>query len=262
LFIYLRIYKAVTPSLRFKKTLDKRFLSNSKFRNISRKLLKSSGRNSSGKITVRHHGAGLQNFLFNIDFKRRSTKRLAFCTSLNYTKYRTCLFALIKYSNGIFSYILAPQGFRPGVFTRTCQYHRLYYNGYKVGYSVFLRYISINSIIFNIELEPKKGGKYIRAAGTYGLIVRTSPDKKLVFVKLPTTKLAILTEYCLVSLGKCSNKFHYKVVVGKAGLNRIKGVRPTVRGVAMNPVDHPHGGRTKTNSPEVTPWGKIAKFNK
>jgi len=83
--------------------------------------------------------------------------------------------------------------------------------------------------------------------------MRKTQNKDLIFIKLPTSKLIILTEFCLVTLGKSSNKFHYKTVVGKAGLNRKKGIRPTVRGVAMNPVDHPHGGRTKTNSPEVTP---------
>jgi large subunit ribosomal protein L2 len=233
--------------------MEKRLLSNSKFRHICKKMTKVSGRSNIGKITVRHRGGGKAGFVFNLDYTRRFTKKKAMCVSLNYNKYRTGLVGLIKYSNGIFSYILAPQGFKPGVFTRTCQFHKLYYNGYKTGYCVFLRYLVVNSIFFNIELEPGKGGKYIRSAGNYGVIVRKSYDGEMTFVKLPTSKLIILTPFCLVTLGKSSNRFHYKTVVGKAGLNRIKSIRPTVRGVAMNPVDHPHGGRTKTNSPEVTP---------
>jgi len=226
------------------------------------KAKNNSGRNNTGSITVRHRGSGKKAIHLNVDFKRRDVNKIGACVRIVYSSKKTALLGLIKYSNGAFSYILVPQGIKIWSQVRTCQYHKLYYGGYKVGYSVFLRYIGINSIVFNIEPEPNVGGKYIRSAGTYGIIMRKTQNKDLIFIKLPTSKLIILTEFCLVTLGKSSNKFHYKTVVGKAGLNRKKGIRPTVRGVAMNPVDHPHGGRTKTNSPEVTPWGKIAKFNR
>jgi len=237
-------------------------LYNTKNKYLCHKLHSNAGRNNTGTITVRHRGSGKKTIYLNVDYSRRLLNTLGVCIRVVYNGKKTALIGLIKYSNGAFSYILLPQGMKIWYFVRSCQYHKLYYGGYKVGYAVFLRYIGINSIIFNIEPEPNAGGKYIRAAGTYGIIMRKTPKKDFIFIKLPTSKLIVLTEFCLVTLGKSSNKFHYKSVTGKAGLNRKKGIRPTVRGVAMNPVDHPHGGRTKTNSPEVTPWGKIAKFNR
>ena len=122
-----------------------------------------------------------------------------------------------------------------------------------------MKVLPIETIFFNLELKPALGGKYARSAGTYCTVIKEDEDKKLHTIKLPTGNTVIVSSYCLVTLGKASNPLHYKNCPGKAGFNYKKGIRPTVRGVAMNPVDHPHGGRTKTSSPEVTPWGKIAK---
>ena len=184
---------------------------------------------------------------------------MAVCINFTYDINRSVHIALIRYANGIYSYILAPQGLFYGDIVRNCQHDMIYCNGYKLGYATFLINLPLNSVFFNIELEPTKGAQYARSAGTYCVIVRQDKEKNLHTVKLPTGVFIILSSYCLVTLGKASNPQHNKEIVGKAGLTRHKGFRPTVRGVAMNPVDHPHGGRTKTSSPEVTPWGKIAK---
>jgi large subunit ribosomal protein L2 len=116
-------------------------------------------------------------------------------------------------------------------------------------------------IFFNLELQSNTGGKYSRAAGTFCKLISINLDKNYAKVMLPTGKIKIVSIYCLVSLGRASNIFYKNQFFSKAGYNRNLGIRPSVRGVAMNPVDHPHGGRTKTNSPEVTPWGKVTKKN-
>jgi len=125
-----------------------------------------------------------------------------------------------------------------------------------------LKELPLESIFFNLELKIGKGAQYSRSAGMYCTILKEEDDKNLHVIKLPTGTLIKVFSLCVVTLGKSSNPLHYKSVIGKAGFNSKRGIRPTVRGVAMNPVDHPHGGRTKTSSPEVTPWGKIAKHNR
>lgn len=174
----------------------------------------------------------------------------------------TCHLALIKYSNGVLSYILAPQGLFYGDFVLSTQNDVLYTRDYEIGFAVFLFHLPVTTIFFNIKVDKARRSFYARAAGTYCTIFKEDEEKSVHHIKLPTTKVIIVSSYSLVTLGKASNPKHKKEVIGKAGLNRLKGIRPTVRGVAMNPVDHPHGGRTKTSSPEVTPWGKIAKRSK
>jgi large subunit ribosomal protein L2 len=118
---------------------------------------------------------------------------------------------------------------------------------------VLLKYLNYNVIFFNLELQPNTGGKYARSAGTFCKLISINLEKNFAKVVLPTGKIKIISIYCLVSLGRASNIFYKNQFISKAGYNRNLGIRPSVRGVAMNPVDHPHGGRTKTNSPEVTP---------
>lgn len=133
---------------------------------------------------------------------------------------------------------------------------------YKPGCSVILRYLNYRSIFFNIEIDPLFGGKYSRAAGTYCKILSLNYDKNNVKIVLPTGTIKLLSMFNLVTVGKASNHQNMLQFFTKAGYFRKLGYRPSVRGVAMNPVDNPHGGRTKTNSPEVTPWGRIAKHGK
>jgi large subunit ribosomal protein L2 len=132
----------------------------------------------------------------------------------------------------------------------------------KICCSVILKYLSYSSIFFNIELFENTGGKYSRSAGTFCTLLNLNFEKNLAKIILPTGKIKTISIYCFVTLGRASNISHKLEFFTKAGFYRNKGFKSNVRGVAMNPVDHPHGGRTKTSSPEFTPWGKIAKKNK
>lgn len=133
---------------------------------------------------------------------------------------------------------------------------------YKSGCNVILRYLNYKFIFFNIEIDEPYGGKYCKAGGTYSKIISLNYDRNLVKVVLPTGSIKILSMFNMVTIGRASNNENFKQFFTKAGYMRKLNYRPNVRGVAMNPVDNPHGGRTKTNSPEVTPWGNIAKKGK
>lgn len=172
---------------------------------------------------------------------------------------KSCLIALVKFATGSYSYILSPFGLNPGFFVKTVFKPINFSVAYKLGYLLLLKYLNPNDIVFNLEVSLLKGGKYCRAGGTYAEVLVIDEFTNLVLVKLPTGHKIWVDAYCTAVLGRASNVFNSLVVLGKAGLGRNINLRPRVRGVAMNPVDHPHGGRTKTNSPEVTPWGKIAK---
>jgi large subunit ribosomal protein L2 len=239
------------------------FLSTTKKLNFFTRLQKEiAGRNKTGQIVVRHRGGGLKQKLIQVDYQRWCTTKWGTCINLIPTTKRKALLMLIKYSNGMFVYNLAPFGMLPGYFVRNCQYNAGIFYEYTLGSAVFLLNAPLNALFYNIELTPKTKALYARAAGTYCTITRFFKEKEIHVIKLPTGKEITLSSYCIVTLGKVSNPIAYKMIVGKAGLNRTFNIRPTVRGVAMNPVDHPHGGRTKTNVPEVTPWGKIAKKGK
>jgi large subunit ribosomal protein L2 len=128
--------------------------------------------------------------------------------------------------------------------------------------NVLLKYVDYTSVFFNVELSPGIGGKYARSAGTFCRLLSVNLDKDVIKFSLPSGEVKIVSQYCMVTLGRSSNTQHFKEFFVKAGYYRNLGFKPKVRGVAMNPIDHPHGGRTKTNSPELTPWGKVAKLNK
>lgn len=163
------------------------------------------------------------------------------------------MLALIKYSNGVFSYVLSSHGFKPGDYIYTSIRPIKFSLKYNTNCSVLLKYLNYNVIFYNLELKPQFGGKYARSAGTFCKLISQNVEKNFAKIMLPTNKIKIVSLYCLVSLGRASNIFYKNQVLSKAGYNRNLGIRPTVRGVAMNPVDHPHGGRAKSNSPEVTP---------
>lgn len=133
---------------------------------------------------------------------------------------------------------------------------------YKSGCNVILRYLDYKFTFFNIEINEPFGGKYCKAGGTYSKIISLNFDKNLVKIVLPTGTLKVISMFNTVTLGRASNVENFISFFSKAGYKRLLNFRPNVRGVAMNPVDNPHGGRTKTNSPELTPWGKIAKKGK
>ena len=184
------------------------------------------------------------------------------CVHLTKDKTRTCLIALLKYSNGTFTYVLAANKMKPGFHFYSTMIPPRFSLPYNPGCNVILRYLNYKSIFFNLELETSFGGKYSRAAGTYCKIISLNFDKNIAKIILPTGSIKIVSIYNTVTLGRASNFQNIIQFFTKAGYYRNLGYRPVVRGVAMNPVDNPHGGRTKTNSPEVTPWGKIAKHGK
>ena len=133
---------------------------------------------------------------------------------------------------------------------------------YKSGCNAILRYLDYKFLFFNIEIDEPFGGKYCKAGGTYSKIISLNFDRNLVKIVLPTGSIKIVSMFNVVTIGRASNIDNLHVFITKAGYKRKMNYRPSVRGVAMNPVDNPHGGRTKTNSPELTPWGKIAKKGK
>lgn len=198
----------------------------------------------------------------NVDAIRRFTKQYAVCISIVFNNNRSTFTSLIKYASGIYSYILAPHGLFYGDLIKNSHFDGFTSKNYKIGYNVCLFFLPLNAVFFNLELKPSKGAQYSKSAGTYCTITKIESEKNLFTIKLPTGVLVTISGYCSVTLGRASNILHKKTIKGKAGFTRNLGFRPTVRGVAMNPVDHPHGGRTKTSSPEVTPWGKIAKKTK
>lgn len=260
--MFLKKYKPITNGTRHRLSLTSFNINWNKKKNLISGFKKNAGRNINGAITVRHKRRGVSYNYINIDFKRRFFINLSICHSLVKDANRSALIALIKYSNGAYSYILAPHGLLNGSSIQTLIKPEIFSTNYQIGYHVFLKNLQTRSIFCNLEITPSLGGKYARAAGTYCVLLSNDFEKNLAKIKLPSNKLITISLNCMVTLGRVSNIFHKKEIIGKAGRNVLNGLRPSVRGVAMNPVDHPHGGRTKTNSPEVTPWGKVTKKNK
>lgn len=167
---------------------------------------------------------------------------------------RSAFVSLIKYSNGTFSYILASSSLIPGDFTFTTIRPTIFLlKTDDAACNILLRYIDYTFSFFNIEVNKGEGGKYARSGGTFCRVVAFNLDKDIIKVSLPSGEFKFLSQYCIVTLGRASNIFNHKQFFVKAGYSRKLGFKSKVRGVAMNPVDHPHGGRTKTNSPELTP---------
>lgn len=214
-----------------------------------------SGRNNTGKIMRYHRGGGCKNKIRIIDFKRYIWNLYGFVLRLEYDPNRTALLALIAYSNGIISYIIAPEGLSVG--DRVLAKDEILY---KPGNCTYLFKIPIGVKIHNVELSVNKGGQLARAAGSFSIII--SHLQKYSVIKLKSGELRKVLGTCLATIGSVSNfEFGFRKFM-KAGYYRLKGWRPVVRGVAMNPVDHPHGGgqgKTSGGRPSVTPKGIITK---
>ncbi len=172
------------------------------------------------------------------------------------------IISLIKFSNGAYSYILNAYGFSVGMLTQFLPKHPIFSSQYIVGSVVFLKNLEIGSIFFSVCSNSLNKSLYARSPGTYCMLLSFVDGFNTCKIKLPSGQIVEISTNTGVVLGRNSNIWKFKEVIGKAGRNIIRGFKSSVRGVAMNPVDHPHGGRTKTNSPEKTPWGKIAKYNK
>jgi len=232
---------------------------------LARKTKKFSGRNNSGSITVKHRGGGSKRNHRFIDFRRRLFDQVGVIQRINRDSNRTGFVALVLYKeSGIFSYILCPEDNKQGDIIKSVGKT----DGFDVFYSGFstaLRNVSSGVPIHNIEIKKSNGAKIARAAGVYGVVVRKlclRNGKKVIGVKLPSKKVYYVSEKAFATLGKVSNCGHIFSILFKAGQNRWRGIRPHVRGVAMNPVDHPHGGgegKSSGGRSSVSCWGKQTK---
>ncbi|HKT18460.1 MAG TPA: 50S ribosomal protein L2 [Stellaceae bacterium] len=215
------------------------------------------GRNNRGRITVRWRGGGHKRRLRNVDFKRRK-QGTAEVVRLEYDPNRSGFIALIKYEDGELSYILAPQRLAAG--DKVVSGDRV---DVKPGNAMPMRNIPVGTIIHNVEMKPGKGGQLARAAGTYAQLV--GRDAGYALLRLASGEVRMVRAECMATIGAVSNPDEQNVSISKAGRNRWLGKRPSVRGVAMNPIDHPHGGgegRTSGGRHPVTPWGKGTKGTK
>nr|NP_041913.1 ribosomal protein L2 [Euglena gracilis]P19165.1 RecName: Full=Large ribosomal subunit protein uL2c; AltName: Full=50S ribosomal protein L2, chloroplastic [Euglena gracilis]AAA84224.1 rpl2 [Euglena gracilis]CAA50100.1 50S ribosomal protein L2 [Euglena gracilis]CAA77917.1 ribosomal protein L2 [Euglena gracilis] len=216
---------------------------------------RSKGRNSRGVITCRTLGGGHKRLYRRIEFKRNKLGILGKVISIEYDPNRNARIALIYYKNGDKSYIIHPFDL--------CVGNNIisdFFSPIKIGNSLPISKIPLGTIIHNVEFEPGKGGQIARAAGTFVQILAN--EGKFVTITMPSGEVRLLRRYCWATIGQVGNLDHSNVVLGKAGRNRWLGNKPTVRGVAMNPCDHPHGGgegRSPIGRPKpVTPWGKPA----
>ena len=255
----LKNFKPVTPSQRQLVIVDRSELWRGKpVKSLTEGLRKSGGRNNHGHITSWQRGGGHKRRYRVIDFRRRKFDVPATVERLEYDPNRTAFIALIRYEDGELSYILAPQRLKAG---------DVVVSGNKVdvkpGNAMPLKNIPVGTIVHNVEMKAGKGGQLARSAGTYVQLV--GRDQGYAQLELASGELRVVRGECLATIGAVSNPDQSNINLGKAGRNRWLGKRPSVRGVAMNPIDHPHGGgegRTSGGRHPVTPWGKPTKGKK
>jgi large subunit ribosomal protein L2 len=210
------------------------------------------GRNNEGRVTARHRGGGNKVRYRLIDFKRNKDGVPAKVASIEYDPNRTCRIALLHYLDGEKRYILAPHGLSVGDRVLSGQGSEI-----RPGNALPLRFIPVGTVVHNVELRPGGGGKMARSAGTAVQLI--AKESEYATLRLPSTEMRRVPIDCRATVGEVGNSEHELIKIGKAGRNRWKGVRPQTRGVAMNPVDHPHGGgegKTSGGRHPVSPWGK------
>jgi large subunit ribosomal protein L2 len=246
-------FKPVTPTLRKKQVMDSKDLT--KGVKVPSSLLEvkkvNAGRNSAGRITTRHQGGGVKQKYRIIDFKRNKLEIPATVKAICYDPNRTCNIALIVYADGATSFILAPLGLNVGDSVVSSANADI-----KVGNSKLLSDIPVGTLVHNVELSPGAGGQIARSAGSYVQVM--AKEEEIVLLRMPSGELRKVKSNCRATIGQVGNLDHEKRNLGKAGISRKLGIRPTVRGVSMNPVDHPLGGgegRTSGGRHPVTPWG-------
>ncbi|MCH9018859.1 MAG: 50S ribosomal protein L2 [Proteobacteria bacterium] len=252
----LKTYKPVTPSQRGLVLVDRSALWKGKpVKTLTEGLSKTGGRNNLGRTTVWSRGGGHKRRYRMIDFKRRKFDVPAKVERLEYDPNRSAFIALIRYQDGELSYILAPQRLNVGATV---------ISGERVdivpGNAMPMQNIPVGTIIHNIEMKPGKGGQIARAAGAYAQLV--GKDAGYALLRLISGERRMVRAECMATVGAVSNPDHQNIKLGKAGRKRWLGKRPSVRGVAMNPVDHPHGGgegRSSGGRHPVTPWGVPTK---
>ncbi|MCE8000380.1 MAG: 50S ribosomal protein L2 [Rhodobiaceae bacterium] len=252
----LKQYKPSSPGQRGLVLVDKSALWSGKpVKKLTEGLTKSGGRNNHGRITARRRGGGHKRTYRIIDFKRTKRDIPAVVERLEYDPNRTAFIALIKYEDGEQAYIIAPQRLAEGDTVISAERADV-----KPGNAMPMKNIPVGTIIHNVELKPGKGAQIARSAGTYVQLV--GRDGGFAIVRLSSGEQRLIRGECMASIGAVSNPDQSNITLAKAGRNRWLGKRPSVRGVAMNPVDHPHGGgegRTSGGRHPVTPWGKPTK---
>ena len=252
----LKQHRPVTPGRRQLVLVDRSTLHSGKpEKALTEGLSSTGGRNNQGRITIWHRGGGHKRRYRLIDFRRRRDDDPATVERLEYDPNRSAFIALIRYTDGTLSYILAPQRLAPGDTVVSGSRTDI-----KPGNCMPLRNMPVGSIIHNIELKPGAGGQLARSAGSYAQLLGKDPDR--VVIRLVSGEQRLVRADCRATVGSVSNPDHQNAKLGKAGRSRWLGRRPHVRGVVMNPVDHPHGGgegRTSGGRHPVTPWGVSTK---
>ncbi len=252
-------FKPTTPSLRKTVKVNKTYL----FKGRPEKLLTesqqpSSGRNNTGKITIRHRSGGAKKKYRVINFKRNTMDILGTVERLEYDPNRTAFIALISYEDKPKEYIIAPTNLKAGDTVMSSEKTDI-----KIGNSMKLKNIAAGTSIHNIELKPGAGAKLCRSAGTFAQVLGS--NESYIMVKLTSKETRLISGECMATIGVVSNSDNKNKKIGKAGIKRHLGIKPTVRGVAMNPVDHPHGGgegRTSGGRHPTSPWGLKTKGKK
>jgi len=252
----LKTFKPTSPARRQLVIVDRSELHKGKpIKALTEGKRRSGGRNNHGHLTSFRKGGGHKQRYRIVDFKRRKFDVPATVERLEYDPNRTAFIALIRYEDGELSYILAPQRLRVG--DKVVAGERA---DIKPGNALPLKNIPVGTIIHNVEMKPEAGGKLARAAGTFVQLVGRDTDYAL--LRLGSGEVRRVHLECLATIGAVSNPDQQNIVIGKAGRSRWLGIRPVTRGIAMNPVDHPHGGRTNGGMHWVTPWGVSTKGKK
>jgi large subunit ribosomal protein L2 len=255
----LKTFKPTTPSQRQLVIVDRSELwKGDAVKHLTEGLRSAGGRNNTGRTTMFHRGGGHKRRYRIVDFKRRKYDMPATVERLEYDPNRTAFIALIKYQDGELAYILAPQRLKVGDSVVSGEKVDV-----KPGNAMPMKNMPVGTIIHNVEMKPGKGGQMARSAGTYAQLV--GRDAGYALLKLASGEVRMVRSECMATIGAVSNPDQQNIVIAKAGRARWLGIRPTTRGVAMNPIDHPHGGgegRTSGGRHPVTPWGKPTKGKK
>jgi large subunit ribosomal protein L2 len=249
-------YKPVTPSRRFFSVVDSNDITSDKpHKPLTRGKKRISGRNNSGRMTVRRRGGGHKRLYRVIDFKRDKRDIEAKVVSIEYDPNRSSRIALLSYLDGEKRYILAPNELK--VADRVVAGEKV---KVAVGNAMPVGNIPVGTVVHNVELSPGRGGQLARSAGAFVQIVGS--EGNICIVRLPSGETRTINKKCYATIGQIGNQDHFNISLGKAGRSRWLGKRPKVRGVAMNPVDHPHGGgegKSSGGRHPVSPWGKPTK---
>jgi len=252
-------YRPTSPGRRFITTPDFSELSKvAPERSLVEVRKKHSGRNNNGHITVRHRGGGTRRLYRIVDFKRGKDGIPAKVATIEYDPNRSCRIALLHYRDGEKRYVLAPLGLKVGDVVESGSSADI-----KIGNTLPIKNIPVGTVIHNIELRPGEGGKLVRSAGVSAQLM--AKENEYSQVRMPSGEVRKIHIECRATIGQLGNIEHENQVIGKAGRSRHLGKRPSVRGIAMNPVDHPHGGgeaRSTSGRPPTTPWGTMTMGKK